>query len=484
MNNFLKRNAPVLVFILVVALCGVWGWYYYVDAKGSDKVKGVNQKIKETDETLTRGDVPPEYNYSAQKAEEIKNIEVLKKNAERNKRNPPEEPFGTNVSYPQPVRPKSDAPPKPGEATDIFAEAKSLSNEKAHGDHGKVYVSADLPSASSMKLLEPVRIEVFRGVGAAKNIDLTKPYGIIELGLEDPPAPKTGPAVVAPPVAPAEQPRVRGTGDKKPPPPPFKLGDTRAFRDSNVEQQIEYFYQMRLVLRFTSTDNKVEETPAKPDGTKGEKIVHHAPKLKQKPDDKEGMVVATPLHPETKSKLYATDMTTPVSAKVPTNFVLRLAGVNGTVPPKDTPRNPAAHDRHEYSVNFEVRIWVNELKNWKVAQINELKEGEMLAGKIQYRVPGAAENSVYDFTKDLGYKLYEVNNEDVEIRGAKVVQEVATLENQRTKAMEKFTKERSTKTTENTGDELDKVIEAQEKEMERKKKEATAPAPAPTTPTK
>src|SRR5207248_672576 len=151
----------------------------------------------------------------------------------------------------------------------------------------------------------------------------------------------------------------------------------------------------------------------KPDGTK-ESTAYHAPKLKQKEDDKEGMVPITPSNPDAKSKLYATPIGAVMQVKTPSNFELRFAGVNGTVPPKDAVRNPDAHDRKDYSVNFEARIWINELKNWKVAQINEVKEGEMLSGKVQFRAPGASENTVYDFTKDLGYKLYEVNNEEVE----------------------------------------------------------------------
>lgn len=482
MNNFIKQNGPVLVFVLALALCGAWGYFYYVDAKGSDKVKSVYSTIKKTDEVLARADVPPDYTYSQGKAEEIKNTEKLKANAERNKKNPPDEPFGTNISYPQPVRPKSEPKPGEGEVNNIFAASGTLANEKAHADHGKIYLAADLPPTSSMKLLEPVRIEIFRGVGAAKNIDLTKPYGTIELGFEEPPAAKPGPAVT-PVVAPVEPTRVRGGGGGgKPPPPPFKLGDLRAFRDANVEQQTEYFYQMRLVTRFTSVDNKLVET-LRPDGSK-EKTVYHAPKAKQSPEDKEGMVPATPMQPATTSKLYATGLSPVLSAKTPSNFELRLAGVNGTVPPPGFARNPAAHDSKDYSVNFEVRLWINDLKDWKIAQINELKEGEMLGGKIQYRAPGAKENTVYDFTKDLGYKLYEVNNEEVEVKGGKQVTEVATLENQRTKAMEKFQKERAQKTRPQTLDEMDKVIDAQEKELERKRKEGppAAPPAAPVAP--
>ncbi|HLX60466.1 MAG TPA: hypothetical protein VKX17_04200 [Planctomycetota bacterium] len=472
MNNLLKRHGPLLVFIAVLLGCGAWGYLYYTDT--APEVKDLAATQKKIDDTLKKGEVKPEYAESAENRDKIKNAETLKRNVDRIK-DAKNDPVGAWVSYPQPTRPKSPEPTAEVAAREIFGFIPPLEKPEAHADHGKIYLSANLPKLDAAVDMEPTRIEIFRGPAADK-IDLSKPYATIEINMEEPLPPG-----FKPPPEPEPKERVRsGTGPAKKPPPPFKLGDLRGFKDVNVEQQMDYFYKMRLVARYTNSDGKLEIL-TKPDGTK-EPVIHKFPK---------GMTAVAATSP--KAKLFATDYTAVVSARTPTNFDVRLAGVNGTVPAAEVPRDPAHHDREDYSVRFEIRVWINELKDWKVAQLNEVKEGQVLSGKVSYKVPGADKPTEYDFTKDLGYKLYEVNMEDVPgPTGSMIKTEVAQLINERTKQIEKFIKSGRPPARKPELDTLDKVIEAQEKDLDKKKRDAEAaakaaalqppPPPAPVTP--
>ena len=93
-------------------------------------------------------------------------------------------------------------------------------------------------------------------------------------------------------------------------------------------------------------------------------------------------------------------------------------------------RDPKNHNNPSYSANFELRVWMADTGKWETVPLQSIHEGEMLSGKVKD----------YDFTKDFGYKLFEINKlASVDSRfnpGQKEVVPVVRLENQKTKAIE------------------------------------------------
>jgi len=441
--NFLKRWAPVMMFLLVVGLCVGFVLMNFADPKSEPEVVKALENKTTVEKALTAGKVSPNYIASPEQAARINFVETLSKNIERVKQRLPETEMGVNISYPQPVRPKSEPPPKIMDKNDIVAKMPLLDDSKfkAEEARGKIYVKCELPSTDNNAYLEmePVRFEIFRGLSKDK-IDTKTPWGIIEVGLENPPAPKAGVIVKenpqpAPP--PAETLSSRGQAKRNPtttdapkgkdkPAPEIPLPQyERAFRDTkDIAQLTEYFYQVRLVARYTNVDGFKEIKKA--DNGENQEFTHH------KPMDK-NLTEIPPTNPGT--VLFATPLTKPFSAKTPTNFQLRVVGVFGNVPGIDRVRNPEKHDDKSYNVTFEVYAWINDLQQWKEITIENVHEGEMLSGVAKYQVKGEAKE--YDFTKDLAYKLFEVNTELIEtfVKGKLEPKPVVILENLQLRAM-------------------------------------------------
>ncbi|MEI6235606.1 MAG: hypothetical protein WCT04_21330, partial [Planctomycetota bacterium] len=263
LKNFLKRWGPALMFVVVLGLSVGLVFLYMDNPREATDVKVALDNKTKLEAALKKGVVSPEYIASPDQVAKIKTSETLAKNLERiNSVNP--EALGVYVSYPQPVRPKSEQPPPPIGQDDIVAKMPYLAGEscKAEATRGKVYFKCDLPSAANNAyvMMEPIRIEVFRGL-AANKIDTTKPWGTIELALEVPPAPKANAGNVAPVVAPVENSRRQpgGSGaaatdrNKKPVPEEPLDPVVRVYRDTKeITLLTEYFYAARLVSKFTS----------------------------------------------------------------------------------------------------------------------------------------------------------------------------------------------------------------------------------------
>lgn len=494
--NFLKRYAPVLMFIAVLGACIALAVLSFRDPETEDEVKDARKNIKTVEEKLTAGVVTPEYVYSEDQLKKIKLVETLKQDVDKNKRTTDEQ-IGVFVSYPQPTRVKSEAPIVAPDATPIigvlpYLKDKAANDFEVEAGRGKIYIKCELPKPEEFKsavhgdaLMEPVRIEIFRGLDKNK-IDLVKPWATIELGVEDPAAAKVaaGPAVPTPPVAPAE---VKSSGSiarggpkdpkdaKDPKAKPFVLpATTRVYRDTtDIQQMTEYFYQARLVARFTKKEGEIL-TEQQANG----KAIQYVYKLPNDPN----LLPVKPSNPASTAKLFATPLTGVKFTKTPTNFQLRVSGITGKVPPLGFIRNPASHDNKDASVSFEINVWVSDSAEWKKLTLQDIHEGDVLSGKILYSKGG--EKKEYDFTKDLGYKLYEVNMEELDskVNGQKVTKEAVLLENQKTKKMEHFVQESKLITESPKLSDYDKIIDAQDKEMEKIKKAAATPGPAAPTP--
>ena len=483
-KNFLKRYGPVLMFLLVLGLCVGFVFMSLVDPKNDpDVVQAI--KDKQTAENALRdGLVSRDYVASSENIAKIKYVETIKTNINRRDRTLPDESAGVYVSYPQPIRPKSEPPPPPMGKDDLVAKMPLLDESKkdnfhAEAERGKVYVICELPKADGYVLMEPVRFEIFRGMAKDKIDTNGKPWGTIEVGLEAPPVAKaagSGPTPAIPAEEPQNSRRRPGSnaatgGAKEKPVVVFPLPATkRVFRDTtDITQQTEYFYKVRFVARFTSTEGK-EIMANRADGTPY-KLTYHAP------TDKSLTLV------NSATQLYATPFSQVISVKTPTNFQLRLSGINGTVPPIGNIRNPVAPWNKDFSVNFELRAWIPDLNDWKNVQLQKIMEGDTLGGTIPY-VKGV-EKKEYAFTKDLGFKLAEVNNEEVDsgISGRKTTTEVAQIEDQRTKEKIRFLKAGKfvDPRQEEKFKEYNAIIGAQEREIKRLK-DAPPPAPAPAAP--
>ncbi len=493
LKNFLKRWGPVLMFVIVLGLSVGLVYMNLTDPKTDPDIITAKANQAAVDKALSAGKVSPDFIASPENAAKLKFSEEWKQNTERIKRTV-DEPIGVFVSYPQPSRPKSEPPPPPPSQDDIFAKMPIALDQtnpsffKAIPERGKIFVRCELPT-TGYELMEPLRFEIFRGL-AANKIDITKPWGTIEIGLEKSPA-KAGAAAAGTPAAAAEATensrvgRIRGTVGTAPVPAPGDRSKKPAEKEyerpaskyvfvdaKDIDQQTTYFYQVRLVAKFTSVEGK-KVPGTKPDGTAKE-VTHHAP----------NNPALTPVKAtEAGVRLYATPMTTSISAKTPTNFQIRISSITGTVPPIGAVRNPAAPKWDTFKVNFEVRAWIQDAGKWVTARVENIAEGDTIGGTIKY------DKKEYPFTKDLNFKLYEVNNEEIvsAIGGRKIVAEVTYIEDLRSKEKIKLLK--TDKFTNAAQDEeikeCEKIVAAQEKELKKLKDmppAAPTPAPAPAAP--
>lgn len=438
-----KKHAPVLMFILVLAACaGLISLNYDKPAEMLSETQ-FDHSVKTVSHKLSAKDVEPDYIFSELKKDELKKLpETLNKNISRPTRTT-DLPVGVYVAYPQPVRPRSEIV-----VPEVLPIPKYASNPglpqgkiKTHLDHGAVYLEFRVAQNDPKQTFtELVRAEIFRGTDP-KKIDTSKPFAIVELGPEEPPPPS---AVIAPSPAPAP-------ADKRerPKSPALKSAprievpsDLRAFRDAAVEQLTTYYYQIRLVVRFTGIEGKflpmLDAKGAAVPGHPG--FTLHAPDLDPvlgKNYTKALSKSGAPL------PLYALPLTEPVAAKTPFNFTIRLEGVNGTPPPPGQLRDPNKPQIRDYEARFEVGAWKSDMDKWTSVHITAkegdiLGESELADGKTKqlampYSVKGTGERRSYEFSKDLGYRFIKIVQEpDPKAKIPGQLRSVAIVENLRT----------------------------------------------------
>lgn len=455
----LKKHGPILMFIVVLGLCAGLIYLNYDKPEEMLSETKFDQSVKTVSAKLSSKDVEPDYAFAEAKKDELKKMpEIVDKNVSRLTRTT-DVPVGVYVAYPQPMRPRSDKVEEAAQPVQKFGSNPGLAKDKikTHPDQGAIYVEFRLPQFDPKETLtELVRVQVFRGTEANK-IDTTKPFGVIELGPEEPPPPP--PAGTAVPAPAPDTGRARGTptpGTGRRPPPRVEVPkDLRAFRDTDVQQLTTYYYQLRLIVRFTGTEGKF--VPAL---DKEGKIIPGNPGYTLHTPDRDPVLgknyTPVPSSSGAPIPLYAMPLTDPVSATTPFNFTIRLEGVVGDPPKPGQPRDPASPLIRTYAARFEIGVWRPDMDKWTADHI-QVKEGDMLGEtedadgkkvmrKFRYTVKGTTEKRDYEYAKDLGYKFIEiVQKPDPDSRIAGQLTDVAILENQRTKKSEEFVKQSSPK---------------------------------------
>ena len=401
--NALKTHGEKIMFVVILLVCGVYVLLEALNDTESERFKAVKDSQERLVREISAQNVSPQYPYGGKAGEAIAVAKhAMTANTGRVSQALDGIPqFGV---YPRPGRPVVDQRTKPlteDERTKIeYAELGELSDVVVRGDHGRIFVTYRLPK--SMKLMEVVRVEIFRGEAADK-IDTKAPYGTTEYNPEEaaPAAeekPGTQPKAVAPPpkeMSSGERRRMERGDDPKDIPgekepkknieiPPEYQG-VRVYQDIRVEPKKTYHYQVRLVARMTVPVGKREER-------EGRITVYQPPK-----DSK-------PLPPKTGSTatLFATGLSKTVSAASPSNFEIRLAGTRNEISTPDI----AEHKRNrDYKGRFAVNVWVTDAKEWKEITI-EAAPDEALKGTIFYKSEDSKENKSYNF--EAGYTLTEI----------------------------------------------------------------------------
>lgn len=441
-----KKHAPVLMFVLVLAGCaGLIVSNYDKPAEMLAETK-FDQSVNAVTSKLNAKEVEPDYIFSEQKKEELKKLpETVDKNVARLTRTS-DAPVGTYVAYPQPARPRSEIVVPGALPVDKYAFNPGLPQEKikTHVDINAVYLEFRVPQFDPKEsFTELVRAEIFRGTDP-KSIDTSKPYGIVELGPEEAPPPSTNAAPASPAQPIDGRPRPKAPTQKSTRVEVPK--DLRAFHDSKVEQLTTYFYQIRLVVRFTGTEGKfLPKLDAQGIPIPGDPgFTLHSP-------DKHPTLGKNYLPAPSKSgaplPLFALPLTAPVKAETPFTFTIRLEGVNGTPPPPDVIRDPKKPEIRDYEARFEIGVWRPDMEKLNSTHITA-KEGDTLGesegpdGKpkqfsMNYLAKGTGEKRSYEFSKDLGYKFIKITQEpDPKPKFPGQMQTVAIVENLRTKKEE------------------------------------------------
>lgn len=412
----LRDHGEKVVLALVVVVCAVFAYFEYVACEAEPAeladLKGYREKIGRA---LSTGQPSEKYAYGPAELEKLKYKETQDANLERATKKP-EADIPSYVAYPLPARPYVDPNTRPLRDDELtkhdYAELLPLSDVKAEGDHGRVFVTFKPPKR--LKYMDVVRVEVFRGPAADK-IELAKPYGIVEFGPEEPPeGEKPGAAGAATAAEPAgaetapdasgssrrrasrgtleaETPRGREREAKKTEEIPPEYADVKVFSDTHVEAKQTYHYQARMIARMTVPEGKRQEVKNAA-GAVTKIIVAHMPNKNATPVSaaKPGAI------------LFATPLTEVVSATTPASFQVRLAGTSGKIDPPGTPDYKRTKD---YKASFSVNVWVTEAQAWHMKTI-EVAPDEKLKGTITYKAPDAEEAKTYDF--DAGYRLVEL----------------------------------------------------------------------------
>jgi len=511
--NVLKNHVEKIIFGVVVIACALFAYSTWQGSESDiTEMAGLEENRDKISRQLAKEQVTANYAYGPAAAEKVKYREAFDANLERGTRKVEEE-IPPYVAYPTLPRPYVDPTGKPDDPTKLtqedYAEVPPLGEVKAEGDHGRVFVTFRLPK--KMKYMEAVRVEIFRGEDA-KKIDLSKPYGAVELGPEENSAAATGAGGQQEKEAGTavekatdegeggrrrrerreaeskEAPKGREKKEKAPEEIPAEFADLKVFSDTRAEPKKTYYYQVRLIARMSvAVGRRFENRDAA--GKLLHVLVVHAPRNPQTvPGAKSGTI------------LYTTPLSEVASATTPDNFQIRLSGYSGKIDPLGTPEYKRSKD---YKGRFAVRVWVTEAQAWK-EQTLDIAPDEPLKGTLNYKPAGSDENKAYPF--DSGYRLVEVKEvetvretevEEPQIgpdgnpvmdpdtkkpimvkrvkKGDPIINEVAVLENVQDKKLEEFPKRADFEARKKS---LETIIKlAARQQAERK-------ATQPTTPTK
>lgn len=419
-----KSHGEKIMFVVVLLLC--LAFIGYNSFQGEPPIFGdLGRYLQTITSTLSKNEATPKYAYAT---EETKKLDTIQARWNRNFDR------GANISiqipprvvYPKPSRPLVDLETKPGEIPVVHEVASlgQLLEVKARGDHGRVFITFRLPQ--DMKLMDPLRVEIFRGEAADK-VDISRPpYEVIEYAPEDisavlldetsttPPAvrerttPETPGTMSSGERASREgrdAPPVRepaGDKDKKPIDLPPDCVGLRLYPDTHVDAKKAYFYQLRLVGRMHFPPGFVKEEKDAA-GKVLKKIVYDPPKD------------ATNIHPKKgdSKQLFASAFSKVVDATPPADFELRLSAIDetgGKVPPSGTP-DWQLRDFTGYKGIFAVRVWVKDAQEW-YEKFVQAGQDEKLKGSLTFKsADNPRERKNYDF--DTGYVLVEIKEVEV-----------------------------------------------------------------------
>lgn len=280
----------------------------------------------------------------------------------------------SRIIYPCPGKPRiniSNKPPTDDQLTIYEPSALgALTDIIAYGDHGRIRITCKLPLPSEHAHMTLVGIDVFRGT-SSDTINTKIPYFSISL-IED--VPSIAPTAVIPeenkrhqdPLLPRREDRPgpeNRDGPKGPENPVVESPELKGLKyifDKTVTENTTYYYQLRLRGR--------KDAPPEPNIKIGtpQKIIKYSP-----PKD----AVALPGD----ATIYASGFTAPVHATSKNNFEIWFTGTTGEISEEGTPPHRIKHD---YQVQFVIKVWVTALKQWKTADIS-VSEREPLKGNIQ-----------------------------------------------------------------------------------------------------
>lgn len=420
--NVLKNHGEKIVLAVVVVVCALFAYMEWNAAEAEPKelqeLESYKEKIKVA---ITQGKPSDKYPFGPQAAAKVGQAkEAYDANLERATKKP-EADIPAYVAYPVVSRPFVDPKGRPLTDDELthheYAELMPLGEVKAEGDHGRVFVTFQLPR--KMKYMDVVRVEVFRGMAADK-IDTSQAYGTVALGPEDLPPDTAAPAKEAgkEATAAAEKPtddsemstgakrraaraaageteaptrgRTREKEPKKTEEIPAEYADVKVFSDTHVEPKKTYYYQARLIGRMGVADGKRFETKNAAGAVTRVTIIHAPKSAKTVASSKPNVV------------LYTTDLSGVANATPPASFQIRLAGTSGRI---DPPGTAEFKRTKEYKGTFAVRVWVTEAQAWKEKTI-EAAPDDPLKGTITYKAADGGDNKTVEF--DSGYKLVEI----------------------------------------------------------------------------
>ncbi len=428
--NLLKVHGPKLLLLVAALLCGAIAYNEYSSGENKpEELVEAQANAARLKEMFAKGKVSDKYAYAKTAADSLNYQEQVANTLEMKAATTLSD-VPAYVAYQRPAKPVIDPDSKPKKDGDFTthqtAVMGTITDITTEVDHGFILLAFKVPDASASKYMTPVRVEVFRGEGDAKNIDLRVPFSTVELASEDETVDAV--AATAPEVkAATEEPAAESSGSKrraarhaaenkeaakpsvkpkdteKPEEIPPQFAASKIFKDSLVDEKREYFYQLRLISKISVPPNKFGSREIREEAVAGvvTKIIVVDPPT--------GVTPVKPIAPNSNAALFAAALTAPVSRKAKANFEVRLAGTEGTIDPIGTPDFKRTKT---YKGRFAVRAWVKEAQEWKEIQIMVAPD-EPLKGALTYKVPDPKpKDPNRKITKevpfDTRYKLVEI----------------------------------------------------------------------------
>ena len=409
MNPILVKHGGKIVFGVTLVACGaiVGSYLSQPDPQEFSQLGTDKDTLKHALEAKV---VTSNYHYSA---ENVKYAQHFKDNAGRLER--VQDQVVAYAVYPKPLKPTIDPDTKPKNAaeltTSVDLAVKDLGDVSAVPDHGVIYVKYKIP-AMDKKLMDVVRVEIFRGLKEDK-VDTKAPYVTLDYNPEDfsldaVPAdePETKEVKVDDKKEDAEKssgslrrqaheaPAPVATATVKPAAKaedvPAEMANVKVYPDTKVQPKSTYYYKVRMIARLNVEPEKAVVDAVGQDGKPTHYTVYHAPK---------NVESVAPAKAGTTAALYATPISSVVSATAPTEYEFRMAGTDGEISQLGTP----VHLINEnYKGIFVCRVWVSEAQEWREANIT-VPKGESLQGDA---ISGSKKPFHYPF--DTKYELEEI----------------------------------------------------------------------------